>query len=754
MASTPDPWDRLLAGEHTAVLGGVLPPPPEHSSVEVIRLACDVHSSLYGLAIEVFRHVEVQLGAEGGIGSALGGKLLTGLRRKLLDELSDRERGGVFVEVLNRLGEQTHRQYVLCFEAVECGDAATRHFLRDLITHPGWLRLPLALTFSSREPDGPSAALVEALGKVDAKAVITLAEAPEPATVVLPDLPPEVLRVVRAAAVIGKGFSAPLVGALLDLEPLDVLEYMQWAHDLGVPVQDLGDGHFRLPASMVDRLKAGLIPSLVQAWHMRLGELLSAQEEQETEPTFEQLPPPPPRVTGRIDTGRLLRGEMPEEAPDASPASDRPTSRIPFKDLLKASAEELAACSHEGVDADFISSLLEAAHRDEDAPKPAEEPIAGLHGNDAGKAASHYAAAGDIDQSAERYYTAARQASLLGAAEAALAYCKKGLELLDGRPPSASRRLLRVRLLAELGRVQWRAAGFEAAFTLPEALSSLSDAAGLLHEDDPADLRVEVATLTANVCYEMGDPSSLERALRELTSASRMLLEVSDPTGAARLLNDQAAVWVRLGDPVQAAYLLEKSREVFEARSQSDPVTLVELAETHHLLARLPLHVKAKAGKEQDAMSIGYEHAAQAASNYRSLQAERELARVWETMARLKLRLGDPEEASERLRAAAQVQQGVGDVLGLARTTAALAEVLSAIGQHREALELLGDSVTLNMEKGSPLGLAYNRHGFESLAAVIPEEQRGELGELLTGIATRLEDAEGRIGRVSLPATG
>ena len=69
-----------------------------------------------------------------------------------------------------------------------------------------------------------------------------------------------------------------------------------------------------------------------------------------------------------------------------------------------------------------------------------------------------------------------------------------------------------------------------------------------LHDDDPVALRAEVSTQIAGVCYELGDPASLDRALAELTEASRLLLGAGDATGAARLLNDQAAVYVRMGD--------------------------------------------------------------------------------------------------------------------------------------------------------------------------------------------------------------
>ena len=44
---------------------------------------------------------------------------------------------------------------------------------------------------------------------------------------------------------------------LLDIDELKVLERLQEAVDLGVPIEDDGDGGFRLPRAIGDRLEAG-----------------------------------------------------------------------------------------------------------------------------------------------------------------------------------------------------------------------------------------------------------------------------------------------------------------------------------------------------------------------------------------------------------------------------------------------------------------------------------------------------------------
>src|SRR5262249_39684413 len=155
-----------------------------------------------------------------------------------------------------------------------------------------------------------------------------------------------------------------------------------------------------------------------------------------------------------------------------------------------------------------------------------------------------------------------------------------------------------------LGRLMWQAAGPDGSFTLAGALEMLDAAKALLREGDPADLRAQISSLIASVCYDIGDASSLDRALAELTDASRALLAEGNAVGAARLLNDQAAVYVRMGDPLRAVHLLGESRKVFEQRAKSDPVTMIELAETDHLFARIPLNVGARPGREADALSM------------------------------------------------------------------------------------------------------------------------------------------------------
>jgi tetratricopeptide (TPR) repeat protein len=165
------------------------------------------------------------------------------------------------------------------------------------------------------------------------------------------------------------------------------------------------------------------------------------------------------------------------------------------------------------------------------------------------------------------------------------------------------------------------------------------------------------------------------------------------------------------------------------------------------LLARLPLHVAARPGREADALAMGRDYAAAAETAYRKLGASRELTRVWETIGRIEMKAERFEPAMRSLTAALEAQRELGDVLGLARTTAALAELLHRGGQSESALQLLGESIRLNVEKGSPIGLAYNRRSLEALgrqASPLLASLHKEVHRLLTA-------AETSLGRIKLP---
>ena len=85
-------------------------------------------------------------------------------------------------------------------------------------------------------------------------------------------------------------------------------------------------------------------------------------------------------------------------------------------------------------------------------------------------------------------------------------------------------------------------------------------------------------------------------------------------------------------------------------------------------------------------------------------------------MGRLALQGGQLAQAQEHLTTAHTLQQQLGDVTGLARSTPGLADLCLQAGQWEEAMALLSDSLQLNMTKGSPIGLAFNRRALHTLA--------------------------------------
>ncbi|WP_437319985.1 hypothetical protein [Sorangium sp. So ce385] len=1007
-------WQRVSEGRHTALLDIVPGEPPSHLGLRILRVRCDVPEVTLGPLHEVRTKVERLAGGAPPLLDQARSRVVSGLRRRLLGDVHERMVDVEFIETANRLAQQTDRRWAIIFDAVELADHASLDVLRRVMSRPEALRVALVLSFRLHAPAGPAGELLNAVrAALGADAILRPPEAtttltsvsapPPPAQIALRELPGEVLRVLRAGAIVGSGFESELVAALLRVDAVDVLEALQRAADAGVPVEDRGEGRFHLPPATVEALRGSILPSLARLWHRRLATLLSEEPVAPDAPaahepraavhepraaahdpskglaaappaptaappahaaapptqhaaalapaverhlasgaglsaprgdeaaaraaglarpgaaapiattpsstsipavvtprTSAAMPPPtaaspgasaaaalqayegsgaaaaderdngadaalpaarggvpraaetlrpppvaayaggpsmssarraPPRVGQDRSTPiapagpgnppwpyaelfhrnpesrRLseppesVRFDAPPDSLDApipgpvrvprdlapggagapadepsrslrgaalrvpaalsersSPGGSRPSFRPPAPDAAggarvdpaRAAAESLRGAAPLGVSVHPAPPEPDLAEAPSAAPAPAPAPpaSAGRRPHDA-RAAAHLTEAGELEEAARRYRAAAAEAAAMGAYPQALSYGQKALALLDGLPATPARRRLRIGALAGIARVQWQAAGPDPAFTLVGALEVLDAARALLTQGDPPELHAEVAALIASVCYDIGDLRSLERALEELTTASRLLLDAGDALGSARLLNDQAAVYVRMGDPVRATHLLTESRRVFEERARVDPVARVELAETDHLFARIPLHVPARPGRESDALSMGIDHALAAERTYKQLGDTRELARVWETIGRLELRKGRLDRATQRLTAAIEAEEALGDLIGLARSTAALAEVLSAKGLHREALSLLAESMAMNLEKGSPLGLAYNRRALNALVPNI--SLQGEEAGLLRKIAAELAAAEAALGRLRLP---
>jgi tetratricopeptide (TPR) repeat protein len=815
-----DLWDRVRSGRHAAVVGlapGEPSPASGASAMRVVRVRCDGPPTTLGPLHDARRRIDAVLGHPPARFEEVRDRMVSGLRRRLLGEEPAFEAEGALVAAYNRLAQASEKPAALVFEAVDAADDATLTALRRILGRPGWLKLPLVLGF--REPDlakytGAAAALLGVVRATCGDDAILRHAPPAPASelaepaqgeaagspspaaardhaALVRTLSPEVVRVLRAGAIVGSGFEADLVAALLGLDGLVVLDLVQRAADAGVPVEDTGEGRMYLPEPLLDALRASTLPSLMTAWHLRLAELLGGFEaEPEAAPAPAKPAPPSGEISPLADTLSGARSVLPREVMEKLVAAARaraaapPPSEVPEEDdagrpapgawpYAELFTREAANGTPPEAPTEAAKARPEKAATREPAPMPAPAPAArasrveapsapaapprvpGPGGgpapaprSDVARAAVHAQAAGDLDASAERYFAAARQAIGHGGFAQALVFAENAIAVLDRLPISPKRRRLRARVLAELARLRFQTAGPETEFTLAGAVELLEQAQRSLGDDDPPDLRAEIAALIAAVCYDVGDLGSLTRALDELAAASRLLLAAGDPIGAARLLNDQAAVYVRLGDPVRATHLLGESRRIFEERAAADPSAAFEMAETDHLFARIPLHVAARPGRESDALSMGLDHALAAERTYRRLDAKRELGRVWETMGRLELRKGRLDRAEARLTAAVEVEESLGDLVGLARSTAALSELLAATGRHGDALAVLGDSIALNHEKGSPIGLAFNRRALAALAARAAASPGEEAA--VAEVAQQLEEAEATLGRVAL----
>jgi len=722
-------WDRIRAGQSTVLVGQALPEDVP-DDILVFRVFCDDHRAPLAPVRELASLVDTWLGGAeaswlGDGASALDEELT--LRRRLLDDAPEPLQRQALLRSLNRLATASDRPAALALDAVEDADPATVSFLAALLERPEQLRTPLVLGFRTGEPPEPAARLI---ALVDAGGVVRSGRrsAGTDISIDAQALPWEIRRTLRACAVTGPTFDVALVAALLGASPLVVLEHLQSARDLGVHLDDAGDGRLRMDPAMAAALTRGLLPSLSAAWHSRLAELLEqlpADDDgsDDAEPT-QRDPGAAPAAAERDASGR------PAPTTDAGPRDGDGAPAAPGVGPREPGPAETV-----GVGRGEASGR---AH-------PRYEVRA-----DPARAAHHHQAAGQTEPAIARLRASAREAASLGAYPQAIEYVRKADALARALPVGRGRDHLRAAVLLEAARIQWLGAGPERTYRLSDALETLDEARALAGDDAPAKLGAELLQASAGVLYEMGDPASLERALDELAAASRRLQADGQPLAAARLLNDQAAVWVRLGDPVRANRLLQQSRGAFEAHAARSPEAAAELAETDHLLARLVLHVHPRPGREGDAAEVALRHARAALDAYQRLGDDRLMGRVLETIARLHLERGDGEAAVSHLERAAAIQERLADGLGLARTAEAFAQAMSLLGRPADALAVLGQSVAMNLDKGSALGLAYNRRCLDTLIARADPAWRQVLIGKARHLLARIEEGQARYGAATL----
>lgn len=589
-------WARARASKHTVIVGpAAIPPTP--GDLLVLWVHCNAPWTTGGPIDEVRHRVNKLLGEESlGVVQALEPPVV-GLRSRLFDDMPVRAIDARLVEACNRLAGWADGHAVLGFDAIDAADAASIATLTQILRHPGWLRLPIILAMN-RVPQGPVAKLVEIIERTAGRdAVIEIAasttSAPSPVPFDWTTLPPDVLRVLRAGSVIGSVFEAGLIARLLDESVGTVLETLQRAADAGAALADRGEGRFFIPPEAIQSLQDHMLPSLRDHWHAQLGALLSEPRRQGREASILAC-----REAEPVEQAK----EEWEERPSAAASVVEHAPSDAYAELFEpASPVESAPVSWAPDDTEPVIAAPAPAAISEPSERGYQttpEPRA-----DQGRAATHLQAAGQTEAAVEQYLAGVRDVASQGDSRRAYVMVQQALKLLGDLPPSERRSLFRTQLLIELGREQWQSSVIGSPFTLHDARASLEAAKAALPEAPPPELVGQLASTMAGVCYDLGDLNSLQQALNELTVVSRELLDAGESMLAARLLNDQAAVYVRLGDPVRATHLLSESRSLFDSILRVSPEELgamEELAAAEHLLARLALHAPIRPGRESD----------------------------------------------------------------------------------------------------------------------------------------------------------
>jgi tetratricopeptide (TPR) repeat protein len=745
MINWQDVWKRLSEGQHVVTCGAGPMPQPDRAELRLSWVDCEAHPEPCGTLEEARRRIDRDLGVRPWVDLAAQ-RLRSGLRRHLLGEDADDIDMARYEHTFRRaVPDASGPRAALLLSGVDRADRASIEWLTRLFSgehRPSW---PLLIRFDASEPSGAARRLFDALERVlppeailrEASAGSSGKDEATPARLLV-QLSHETLRVLRAAATIGDRFELETVAQLLDLDDLAVLDAVQEARDRGLGLEDRSRGVFRFDPRTAAALRATTLPPLADAWHRRLAELFgglpapsSRSEPPPASAPREPTPPPsaPPRAGGEASTPTATEAAASEAPttlrsadqclavdPGVSPGPDDPRPPAWWQRLEAEAREPRGARPVSAAD-----GLLRPA----------------LAGPDEGcaddwRSALHAEAAGLPDQAAARFLAAASAAALAGRHEQALASAGRALALAEGLPEQ-ERRLLGARALLVMGRCRWQARSAEPG-SLDLALEALEQGRERLATGRHSELQAELATMIANVCYDVGTPQALERALVEITRASQLWLDAGQPLEAARLLNDEAAIWVKRGNPVRANQLLVRSREVFGKMPPSHPAARLELLETEHLLARLMLHAALVPGREHEALQLGVRHALVAENGYRGLDDRRQLGRVWETLGRLELRLGQLDAASDHLERAHCLQREIGDAMGAARSAGALSEVFAAAHDYPRALSSLAESIAFNGEKGSAAGLQYNLASLGQLEAQLPAaliDQARALGQRL-----------------------
>ncbi|MEY3012547.1 MAG: hypothetical protein RIT45_1282 [Pseudomonadota bacterium] len=729
MTDASHPLEQALRAGQAVVWIGPPPPSPPHA----LCLRVDAgHAGPIGPLGRLRDQALAAFGGDRALIELAAVHLRENLRRRLLagppatDALRD------LVPLLNRLHETTPGGVVVWLDHVDAAAATTLDALRRLLDARDWLQAPVVLAFDA-EPDGEAGRALVASVERRFGAGACIRAGVEPAEVVAaggpadtpvedqapvePRLDAESLRVLRAAAVVGAHFEPELVAALLEHDEIAVLEALQRAVDAGVPLVPGEDDAMTMPASLRATLLEGLLAPLRRAWDRRLAALLEAA----VVPTPTLVPVGEPEVEP-VEDVRPLEGPGPEAAAapvDVAVGDDAAADAGPgaATEPVDGSVAVPVAVPVDGPAAVVPAAAVESADGPVDVPvrvASSARPPTGRDVEQAHRAAIHMLRAGRPDLAAERFLVAAELAGQIGAVGAAVELAEQAQAVLRRVPATGKMRTLHLHVAVARARQLWRAAGAVAGVDLEAALQLVERVLAALDERDPLPLRAEVTALLGGICFDIGDRAHLDRALDALADASRLYEQGGEPLAAASLLNDQAAVWVRLGDPVRANWLLERSREVFASRATDDAGARHELAETELGIARLPLHVAARPGQAQAAAERALALCRSARAHFVALGDARSAARADVVAGRLLLRAGRPDEALQTLAAADQSAARLGDLLGVGDAASASAEALLRAARPEEALDALERAVQAHVGAGSQRGLEHDR---ELLAA-------------------------------------
>lgn len=758
MALDPaSPWTQAAPGRCVLLASseGRVPAAPR-SWLEVRVDAASVQGGLAPLVLARRRALD-RVGARESVGERARWRVRHGLRRRLLGEERRLPPGPALLEVLGRLSQHSELPVALVVERADRADPDTRAWLERAARGVGsWA---VALVLGAGAEAAWTEELASALDGPADPGTVQWATSPETPSVAAGDLEagegpaadpppaeetaaegeeteaqgmtPEALVSLRAAAVVGDRFEPALVAALLGLPRLRVLEHLQQAREAGWRLDEDDAGCLHLAPEAAALLRAGLLPALAKAWNERLAELLAGVRTDEegvvaTDPPRDRGPAPADDEPGRpvaeaVGAASAAAEPAEGEAPELRRRTAPPTTpHLPPHSRPQPVAEDVP----------FRERPRARATWDRGAATPDAREA---------RAAGHLEAAGHAEAALQRWLEAAEQAAENGAFAQSLAHTRAAEGLLARLPPLPRLAPLARQLQLHQARLAWAVAGQGS--DLQDALGLAAAARDALDPVAEAALHAEARGLVAGIAYDIGDPVHLELALSELTEAVRVLQAAGEHRAAARLLNDQAAVWVRIGDPVRAAHLLDQSRQVFASLEAEDPRDRAELAETLLLLARLPFHVQAREGQERAALRRALEHAQEARAVFAELDDPRHAARASETAGRLALRLGEGAGAIRHLEQALVLQRRLGDVLGLARTSDALAAALVARGEAEAGLGLLSESVRLNAAAGSVRGLAYNRRTLGELAQALGAAATPLHREALARVEARIAQA-------------